>query len=149
MSKFQVSQIDHVELFVPDRHKAAAWYEKTLGLKIVAELQHFAEDPNGPLMIAPAAASTKLALFTGTPEGSRRNTGFYRVAFAADLNSFLQFLDLLDSLQLKNQKGTTIGRKHVVDHGKAWSIYFCDPWRHQLELTTYEYAAVQSVLEKQ
>ena len=29
---FTVLQIDHVELFVPDRYEAARWYERTLGL---------------------------------------------------------------------------------------------------------------------
>ena len=32
---FQVDQIDHIELFVPDRYAAAAWYHKVLGLQVV------------------------------------------------------------------------------------------------------------------
>jgi catechol 2,3-dioxygenase-like lactoylglutathione lyase family enzyme len=27
--------IDHVELFVPDRHEAAAWYRSVLGLEVL------------------------------------------------------------------------------------------------------------------
>ena len=29
---FKVLQIDHVELFVPDRYDAAKWYERVLGV---------------------------------------------------------------------------------------------------------------------
>lgn len=32
MAAFRVEQIDHVELFVPDRREAAAWYGRTFGL---------------------------------------------------------------------------------------------------------------------
>lgn len=34
---FKVLQIDHVELFVPDRYEAARWYERVLGLEPVPE----------------------------------------------------------------------------------------------------------------
>ena len=34
---FKVLQIDHVELFVPDRYEAARWYERTLGLQVVPD----------------------------------------------------------------------------------------------------------------
>ena len=35
MSAFRVLQLDHVELFVPDRHEAAEWYKRILGLEIM------------------------------------------------------------------------------------------------------------------
>jgi catechol 2,3-dioxygenase-like lactoylglutathione lyase family enzyme len=47
---FRVLQIDHVELFVPDRHEAARWYERVLGLQIVPEYEPWATG-GGPLMI--------------------------------------------------------------------------------------------------
>lgn len=39
---FRVDQIDHVELFVPDRYQAAEWYRQVFGLKIVPEYEHWA-----------------------------------------------------------------------------------------------------------
>ena len=35
MDTFRVLQIDHVELFVPDRQEAADWYCRVLGLQVV------------------------------------------------------------------------------------------------------------------
>lgn len=34
---FRVEQIDHVELYVPDRYQAADWYHSVLGLEIVTD----------------------------------------------------------------------------------------------------------------
>jgi hypothetical protein len=34
----------------------------------------------------------------------------------------------------------------VVDHDLAFSIYFCDPYGHRLEITTYEHEAVREGL---
>lgn len=39
MSSFKVQQIDHVELFVPDRYEAAKGYEQILGLEIIPEFE--------------------------------------------------------------------------------------------------------------
>ena len=147
MNQTPAMQIDHVELFVPDRYEAAAWYERVLGLKIVPALEHFADDPKGPLMISTPAAPTKLALFQGETRGCRRGTGFYRVAFAAQADSFVQFLDQLPVLKLRSAGNRIIGEQDVVDHGKAWSLYFCDPWGHCLEITTYAWSEVQSLLD--
>ena len=52
MGKFEVQQIDHVELFVPDRYEAARWYQEVLGHEIIPEFEFWAEDENGPLMIS-------------------------------------------------------------------------------------------------
>jgi catechol 2,3-dioxygenase-like lactoylglutathione lyase family enzyme len=92
MERFRVTQIDHVELFVPDRHEAAAWYGRTLGLEIVAELEHWAADASGPLMIATAHGGTKLALFTGEPQRGRPAAGFHLVAFRVSRPLFDAFL---------------------------------------------------------
>jgi hypothetical protein len=32
-----------------------------------------------------------------------------------------------------------VAKEAVVDHQQAYSIYFDDPYGHQLEVTTYEY----------
>jgi len=44
---FKVAQIDHVELFVPDRHEAARWYERSLGLAALSQHEDWAADPTG------------------------------------------------------------------------------------------------------
>jgi len=56
---FKVDQIDHVELFVPDRREAARWYERTLGLAVLSQYEDWAEDPHGPLMISSDARSLR------------------------------------------------------------------------------------------
>ena len=58
--RFRVSQIDHVELFVPDRDEAAKWYEEVLGLTVLPGYEDWAKDPHGPLMISSDDGSTKL-----------------------------------------------------------------------------------------
>ena len=100
MSSFQVQQIDHVELTVPDRFVAAAWYRDVLGLEILPEFRFWADETSGPLMIGTVTAGTKLALFQDNPTGSKRTVGFHLLAFRVDGQQFLRFLDLLESLQL-------------------------------------------------
>ena len=135
--------IDHVELFVPDRFEAAAWYERVLGLSIVPEFRAWATDSGGPLMIA-ADDGTKLALFEGEPPGRRHQAGFRRVAFRLPAEGFLTFLQELPEL-LSPQDAP---EDPVVDHEKSYSIYFADPWGHLLEVTTYDYRQVTEALER-
>ena len=138
-SHFRVEQIDHVELFVPDRREAAAWYRRVLGLEAVAEYESWSEDPQGPLMISSDGGSTKLALFRGVPQASRPTAGFHLVAFRVSALAFAQFVERVSELQLMDHRGRHVAPGLVVDHGKAYSIYFSDPFGHRLELTTYEY----------
>ena len=137
-------QIDHVELFVPDRREAAKWYQRALGLEVVPEYEHWASDPRGPLMISSDGGDTKLALFEGTPQGSRETAGFHLVAFRMDAENFLGFLDRLSSLELMNHRGQRVTGAMVSDHTAAWSVYFNDPYGHRLEVTTYEYDQVKA-----
>lgn len=137
--RFRVDQIDHVELFVPDRREAAAWYGRILGLAVLPQYEHWAEDPGGPLMISSDGGSTKLALFQGTPQGQRETAGFRRVAFRVDAENFVRFLARLPQLDLIDDSGRPVTASHVTDHGRAFSVYFCDPSGHRLELTTYDY----------
>lgn len=58
--------IDHVELFVPRREDAAAWYGKVLGCEVLAEYRSWATG-TGPLMISNDGGETKIALFKGPP----------------------------------------------------------------------------------
>ena len=135
---FKVDQIDHVELFVPDRREAARWYERTLGLTIVTEFEHWAEDPRGPLMISPDGGGTKLALFTGEPRGRRLTAGFHLVAFRVAGPGFLRFLEHVKDAPVYGEAGEEVRTLPPRDHSQAFSVYFCDPWGHRLEVTTYE-----------
>ena len=140
-----MTRIDHVELFVPDRRVAAKWYQRVLGLEVSPEYEHWASDPRGPLMISSDGGDTKLALFEGTPQGSRETAGFHLVAFRMDAESFMRFLHRVDSLELMNHRGRRVTAAMVSDHTSAWSIYFNDPYGHRLEVTTYEYEQVKAL----
>ncbi|WP_420631861.1 VOC family protein [Candidatus Leptofilum sp.] len=138
---FRVQQIDHVELFVPDQYEAAQWYADVLGLHIIPEFEFWAKD--GPLMLTTANSNTKLALFQGEPKGNRPTAGHHRVAFGVDGAGFMQFLARLEEIVVYNQQNERLTRERVVDHGLAWSIYFCDPYGHLYEITTYDYDLVK------
>ena len=143
-----IMQIDHVELFVPDRYQAAEWYGRVLGLRIVEEFEHWAANPSGPLMVATPAGGTKLALFQGTPQQSKPTAGFHRVAFGVDAEQFVAFLRRLEDEELHDDRGRRVTIDAVVDHSQAYSIYFCDPDGHRLELTTYDYESTRMALAR-
>ena len=144
---FRVDQIDHVELFVPDRHRAAAWYDQVLGFKTIAGYEHWTADPRGPLMISSDEGRTKLALFEGEPQGARDTAGFHRVAFSVSADDFMAFLDRLAELDLRDDHGDAVTRAGVRDHTGAYSLYFSDPYGHRLELTSYDYARLGERLQ--
>lgn len=149
MADFRVDQIDHVELFVPDRHEAARWYARVLGLEIMTDYVAWAEDPRGPLMISSDGGNTKLALFTGEPQGARPTAGFHLTAFRVTGDGFLAFLDRLSGLQLIDHRGRNVTRDLAVDHDRAFSIYFVDPYGHRLELTSYDHEFIRAGLGRQ
>lgn len=142
---FTVAQLDHVELFVPDRQAAAAWYGEVLGLVPLPGTDEWAAAPGGPLMISPDGGQTKLALFQGEPQGGRATAGFHRVAFRVSGADFLVFVDRANQMGL--QEGERPPR--VVDHHTAFSIYFTDPYGHHLEVTTYEHRVVRAASAKE
>ena len=148
MNPFRVLQIDHVELFVPNRHEAARWYQHVLGLEILSEYQHWAADPRGPLMISSDGGSTKLALFEGQAQVQAPGpaSGFHLVAFRVDGDGFIRFLQRLEDLQLKDHRGRFVTADSAVDHETAYSVYFSDPYGHRLEMTTYDHDAIRVAL---
>jgi len=137
-------QLDHVELFVPDRYEAAAWYERALGFTIVREYEAWAADPGGPLMISSDGGATKLALFEGAPSAAAG--GFRRVAFRTDARGFREFLRRAGELGLADAKGNGLGAGSTADHEKAFSVYFTDPHGYRLEVTCYDYEALGTIL---
>ena len=96
-------------------------------------------------MISSDGGDTKLALFEGTPQGSRETAGFHLVAFRMDAENFVRFLDGVDGLELTNHRGQRVTAAMVSDHTAAWSIYFNDPYGHRLEVTTYDYEQVKAL----
>jgi catechol 2,3-dioxygenase-like lactoylglutathione lyase family enzyme len=142
MPSFKVEQIDHVELFVPDRYTAARWYERVLGLRILPEHEHWA-GPGGPLMISSDNGCTMLALFEGEPRGCRPTAGHHRVAFRVTGAGFLRFLEHVQEAPVHGESGETVNHLPPVDHGKAFSVYFCDPYGNRFEVTSYEYEPIK------
>src|SRR5687768_4150288 len=103
---FRVYGIDHVEVFVPDRREAAAWYQRVLGLEVMQGFEAWAEPMFGPLMISPDGGRTKLALFEGPPAGKGvEQVGIRRIAFGIDGAGFLAFLNRLATLELYDARG--------------------------------------------
>ena len=139
----QVTRIDHVHLEVSDRDSAADWYEMVLGLKRHPELASWTEDPMGPLIMQGGDGFPTLSLFKRDfKEVSRDST----IAFRVDGKSFLNFLDEIKSLKLKTTAGGLLTRKDVVDHDLSWSLYFLDPDKNRIEITTYDYETVKTSL---
>ena len=56
------------------------------------------------------------------------------------------FLDHAAALSLKDRDGRIVSRRSAIDHEAAWSVYFQDPWGHDLEVTTYDHQAVRVAL---
>ena len=137
--------VDHIELFMPDRYEASAWYEKVLGLGIVRGLEEWALPEGGPLMVSGDGGATKLALFEGEARGSRETAGHHRVAFRVDGASFLRFLEGLEQAPVYDDEGRETTALRVIDFDRAYSVYFCDPWGNRFEVTTYEHAEVASL----
>jgi catechol 2,3-dioxygenase-like lactoylglutathione lyase family enzyme len=134
------TSIDHVELIVPDRQAAAAWYDDVLGLTPVSGTDHWALDARGPLMISGDGGRTCLALFTGSkPEGAPKG-GLRRVAFAVSGTQFLKFVEYGRGLGLMPMK--------VQDHNLTISVYFEDPYGHLLEVTTYDHEMARAALPR-
>ncbi len=143
---FSVGPIDHVELFVPDRYEAADWYRRALGLEIMRNLEDWAAAEGGPLMISGDGGNTMLALFEGEPRGSRETAGHHRVAFRVDGPTFLRFLERLKRVSIFDEEGRESSSARVVDHDRAYSAYFCDPYGHRYEVTTYDHEEVANRL---
>ena len=146
-AKSRVS-IDHVELFVPDRKAAVAWYGRVLGLEPVSAHAAWATE-RGPLMISADGGTTMIALFIGTPCGERTPRSHPRVAFRMSAPAFLAFV-ARDAAErpVFDAEGRAVATLAPVDHQGAYSVYFSDPWGHQLEVTTYEWREVAERLRK-
>ena len=133
-------KIDHIELFVPDRYKAAEWYAEVLNFEIVGELSGWA-DEGGPLMISNDGGNTKIALFEGNSQGEDIVQGFIRLAFRLNAVEFKVFIN-----SSGNWRDNPLTEREIKDHRKAISVYFTDPYGNLLEVTTYDYVVVKRLL---
>ena len=140
----QVEGLDHVHVRVRDREAAARWFARVLGLCPAADFADWAREAGGPLFLESEGGQPCLALFAGAPV----TEGDHTVAFRTDAEGFLGFLRGLASNDLLDREGSRVTAADVVDHDRAWSVYFCDPDGNRFELTTYEYAAVAARLGK-
>ena len=133
--------IDHVEIFVPDRERAAAWYERVFGLRPVVAWTRWAT-ARGPLMLSADEGRTMVALFVGEPCAERHGRSHHRVAFRVDGPAFLDFAARATEWPVYNTDGVALRHLTPVDHGGAFSLYFADPWGHLCEVTTYDWRHV-------
>ena len=102
--------------------------------------------PGGPLMISSDGGKTMIALFEGSPQRADPIVGWRRTAFRVSADAFLRFLAHGPAQGVFDRDGQRLASLEVIDHQKAWSVYFCDPWGNALEVTCYEHAAVRAGL---
>ena len=128
-------RIDHVHVEVADRDKAAAWYERVLGLERHAALAVWADDPMGPLILSAGDGEPALSLFArGCARASRDAT----IAFRFSGADFREFIDALPELGLRHDSGRVLTAADMQDHGLSWSFYFNDPDGNRIEVTCYD-----------
>ena len=121
----RLEQIDHVALRCVSPETTMAWYVSTLGFERV-----FAEHWSGvPIFLR--LGSTFIALFPRRGSGDRpAENAISHLAFRAA--TYADFK--LAQVELQNREVAF----EFQDHGVSHSIYFRDPDRFQLEITTYD-----------
>jgi catechol 2,3-dioxygenase-like lactoylglutathione lyase family enzyme len=127
---------DHIELYVPDRERAIAWYGEWLGFAPMPE--HADWVATGPVMLTCDRGQTMLALFIGESAGPEKPKGWRRLALRASADEFAAFF------RRYRDSGQKISAPS--DHQKSWSVYFSDPWGNPLEVTTYDYGAARGLI---
>ena len=141
-----MGSLDHVDLFVPDRYEAAAWYEEVLGLEIVKQQEDRCKLRGGPLMISSDGGATMLALFRSEPLQAKPQSSSRLVAFRTTGEQFLRFIDRAAKLKLRGLHTPSISRRSITDHDHSLAVYFTDPWGNELAVTTYDLHKVRSVI---
>lgn len=124
---FELEGIDHVALSVRNVEQSAQWYIEVLGF----ERRHAGMWNGVPTFIG--KGNTALALFpadsNAIAKASRATIGMLHFALRADRENFLAAQRELE------KRGIEF---HFQDHEISHSIYFRDPDRHQVEITTYD-----------
>lgn len=138
LTNFSIEDIDHIEMFVTDRLKAAKWYEDILDLHPIKELEMWSKI--GPLFIGNKDRTVTLAIMNGKKDN---DGSVNRIAFRTSGEKFVDFINRLDSIKVFFLKDR-VTRENLVDHDLSYSIYFDDPDGNKLELTCYDHAFVKS-----
>ena len=120
-----LDRIDHIHVFVSDRTAAERWYQRVLGLERVAALAFWANDPNGPLILANPDGAVCLSLFERALERCRST-----IALGVSAEQFRQWHDWLSQVLPAPPR--------LEDHQVAWSLYFSDPDGNPFEITNYD-----------
>ena len=119
--------VDHIHMYVPSRRKAADWYARVLSFEPVPELAFWAEPDNGPLTLRNPEDTIHLALFRSAEPRP------VSLAFGASGEEYLAWRAHLGAASIETRER---------DHAVSWSTYFADPFGNQIEITTYDHAAV-------
>ena len=124
----QLEGIDHVALAVRDIEQSAQWYIDVLGFERRYEgmwngVPTFIGKGNIAIALFPARASHSKSAVRSD------NIRVLHLAFRTDRENFAAAQKELDRRGIKFE---------FQDHEISHSIYFHDPDRHQLEITTYE-----------
>ena len=141
MTDFSIQDVDHIEMFVSDREKAAEWYEEIFGLKPIKELDVWSKI--GPLFIGTENREVTLALMNGKKD---IDGSINRMAFRTTGRQFLDFLNRIDEMGLFFLK-EKVTKEQVVDHDLSYSVYFDDPDGNKLELTCYDHEYLKSKIQ--
>ena len=141
MTDFSIDDIDHIEVSVRDREKAAKWYEEVFGFKPLTKLEAWAKI--GPLFIGNKEGTVKIALFNGIKEN---DGSINRMAFSTTGEKFYDFLERIESMKLFFLD-EEVTKDKVVDHDLSYSIYFDDPDGNKLELTCYDHDYLKSKIQ--
>jgi catechol 2,3-dioxygenase-like lactoylglutathione lyase family enzyme len=125
--------LDHVGLPVSDVAQSVRWYQDVLGLERIFEdaWQDY------PAVLAAGGTGTGVALFPS--EGAPiEPSGVHSIPHVSFRASRVGYEDAKKDLQAWGVEFTE------SDHKIAWSIYFLDPDKHLIEITTYEAAPLSA-----
>ena len=126
-----IQGLDHVALVVRDMETSIAWYERVLGL----ERRHQDAWGEVPAMLVAPGGQSGVALFPMSGDSPETLPERWyalvvdHVAFRVDRKNFEAAQRRLRELDVEF---------NFEDHTISHSIYFCDPDRHRLEITSYE-----------
>lgn len=90
-------------------------------------------------MISGDGGRVCLALFEGPPTDPTTKDGYRRIAFRVSGAEFLAFVEYGRRLGLAPMA--------VQDHTATISVYFRDPWGHDLEVTTWDHEQARPAVD--
>lgn len=124
-----VRGIDHVAISVQDLNRSLEFYTTVLGLKIT---QREYSKPGIEYFLD--CGSSLIGLIQGEPAGEKHllqdaGLGGNHVSFRVDTNEFDR---VVEELRSRNIPITYLKKRE-----KSWSVYFLDPDKNKLEITSW------------